>query len=95
MSCAIALEYHWPDFVPTENAIARVDPKLLDAYVGYYRQRRFAVVNISRSGDHLAAKQGAQDLGDIYVTSDREWFFTNNPARLSFTMGAHHVLITA
>ncbi len=83
----VALEYHWPDFGPIENTVATVDPKLLDAYAGYYRQGRFNVVRITRDGDHLAARQGEQSLGDIYPASDREWFFTNNTARLTFTVG--------
>jgi CubicO group peptidase (beta-lactamase class C family) len=85
----IALEYHWPDFAPAENAVTKVDPKLIDAYAGYYRQSRFLVLNLSRSGDHLAGKQETRDLGDLYPASDREWFFTNNPARLTFEVGSN------
>jgi len=80
----IALAYHWPDFAPKENVVAKVTRDLLDEYAGYYRQGRFTVVTISRSDDHLAATQGGQDLGGLYPTSDREWFFTNDAARLSF-----------
>ena len=85
----IALEYHWPDFAPTQNTVAEVDPKLLGAYAGYYRQGRFVVVTLSRSGDHLAGSQGAQSLGGLYPASDREWFFTNNPARLTFEVASN------
>jgi hypothetical protein len=84
----IARQYHWPDFAPKENQVAQVPPQLLDAYAGAYRQGRFTVVSISRNGDHLAAKQGPQDLGDLYPASDRDWFFTATPARLSFQTGA-------
>jgi hypothetical protein len=83
----IAREYHWPDFAPKENEVAKISPQLLDAYAGAYRQGRFTVVSISKSGDHLAVKQGAQDLGDLYPASDRDWFFTASPARLSFEVG--------
>jgi CubicO group peptidase (beta-lactamase class C family) len=84
----IAREYHWPDFAPRENAVAQVAPQLLDAYAGNYRQSRFTVVTLSKSGDHLSGKQGAQDLGDLYPASDRDWFFTASPARLTFQVGA-------
>ena len=84
----IARKYHWPDFAPKENEVAKVAPQLLDAYAGAYRQGRFAVVTLSRSGDHLTARQGMQDLGDLYPASDRDWFFTASPARLSFQVGA-------
>jgi CubicO group peptidase (beta-lactamase class C family) len=84
----IARKYHWPDFAPKENEVAQVPPQLLDAYAGSYRQGRFAVVNVTRSGDHLTVKQGAQDLGDLYPASDRDWFFTASPAQLSFQVGA-------
>lgn len=82
----IAREYNWPDFAPPENSVAEVDVKLLNAYAGSYRQGRFDVINISRSGDHLTARQGAQDLGDLYPASDREWFFTRNPVRVVFNV---------
>ena len=84
----IARKYHWPDFAPKENEVARVAPQLLDAYAGVYRQGRFTVVSIARNGDHLAVKQGRQDLGDLYPASDRNWFFTSSPARLTFQVGA-------
>ena len=84
----IAREYHWPDFAPRENEVVKVSPQLLDAYAGAYRQGRFTVVSISRSGDHLAVRQGPQDLGDLYPASERDWFFTASPARLSFQVGA-------
>lgn len=88
LMATIAREYHWPDFAPKENEVAQVSPQLLDAYAGAYRQGRFTVVTLSRNGDHLTVKQGAQDLGDLYPASDREWFFTASPARLSFQLGA-------
>jgi CubicO group peptidase (beta-lactamase class C family) len=84
----IAREYHWPDFAPKENDVAKISPGLLDAYAGSYRQGRFTVVSIATSGDHLTVKQGPQDLGDLYPASDRDWFFTSSPARLSFQVGA-------
>ncbi len=88
LMATIAREYHWPDFAPKENEVAKVAPQLLDAYAGAYRQGRFTVVSISRTGDHLTVKQGPQDLGDLYPASDREWFFTSSPARLTFQVGA-------
>jgi hypothetical protein len=88
LMATIAREYHWPDFAPKENEVAKISPQLLDAYAGDYRQGRFAVVSISKNGDHLAVKQGAQDLGDLYPASDRDWFFTASPARLTFQAGA-------
>jgi len=87
LMATIGREYHWPDFAPKENEVAEVSPQLLDAYAGSYRQGRFSVVSISRNGDHLAVKQGAQDLGDLYPASDRDWFFTAVPARLTFQVG--------
>jgi len=84
----IAQKYHWPDYAPKENQVAQVPPQLLEAYAGAYRQGRFTVVTLSRSGDHLTVKQGAQDLGDLYPASDRDWFFTASPARLTFQAGA-------
>jgi CubicO group peptidase (beta-lactamase class C family) len=88
LMATIAREYHWPDFAPKENEVAQVSSQLLDAYAGAYRQGRFTVVTLSRNGDHLTVKQGAQDMGDLYPTSDRDWFFTSMPARMTFQVGA-------
>ena len=85
----IALEYRWPDFTPVEKTVATVDPKLIEAYEGYYRQGRFAVVNFVRNNDHLAAQQGQQSLGDVYPASDRDWFYTSNTGQVSFTTGSN------
>jgi CubicO group peptidase (beta-lactamase class C family) len=84
----IARQYHWPDFAPKENEVAKVSSGILDSYAGDYRQGRFQVVALSHSGDHLAVKQGAQDLGGLYPASDHDWFFTDSPARLTFQVGS-------
>jgi CubicO group peptidase (beta-lactamase class C family) len=85
----IAQEYDWPDFAPKEIEVIKVDPEMLDRYSGYYRRGRFTVVSIFRSDDHLTVKMGGRDLGEIYPTSDREWFFTNDPVPLGFVLGSN------
>ena len=84
----IALEYHWPDFAPKEVEVAKVAPKMLDAYAGDYRQGRYTVVKLSRSDDHLDASQDGQDLGPLYPTSDRDWFFAASTAKLTFEVNS-------
>jgi CubicO group peptidase (beta-lactamase class C family) len=84
----IAQEYHWPDFAPEEKDVAKVSPQLLDSYGGDYRQGRFTVISLAPSGDHLTARQGTQNLGAVYPSSERDWFFTASPAWLTFQVGS-------
>jgi D-alanyl-D-alanine carboxypeptidase len=47
-----------PGLIP-ERTIARVDPKIFDAYVGQYQANPSAVLTVTREGDKLMAQQGS------------------------------------
>jgi hypothetical protein len=47
-----------PGLIP-ERTVARVDPKVFDAYVGQYQANPSAVLTITREGDKLMAQQGS------------------------------------
>ncbi len=49
----IALEYGWPDLAPVVHKVVKLDPKILDAYVGAYQFGANAVMTVTREADKL------------------------------------------
>src|SRR5438046_7692333 len=45
-----------------ERAIAKVDPKIYDAYVGQYRNPRGRILSVMREGDRLMIEVGGQKV---------------------------------
>lgn len=54
-----------PNLIP-ERTVAKVDPGILDAYVGQYQANQSAVLTVTREGDKLMARQGSS-------SEKREW----------------------
>src|SRR2546428_77411 len=52
-----------------ERAIAKVDPKIYDAYVGQYRNPRGRVLAVIREGDRLMIEVGGQKV-EIFPESE-------------------------
>jgi CubicO group peptidase (beta-lactamase class C family) len=84
----IAYEYKWPDFQPAQQTITKIDPKILDGYVGVYRLNPNVVFTISREGEHLYAQPSGQAKGEIFPKSEREFFPKNVNAQFTFDAGA-------
>jgi hypothetical protein len=86
----IAYEYKWPDFQPVERTIAKVDPKLLDGYVGRYSFQLApnVVETVTREGNQLYVQLTGQDKLEIFPNSDHEFFLKAVDAQLTFETGA-------
>jgi CubicO group peptidase (beta-lactamase class C family) len=84
----VAHEYNWPDFQPVQRVLAKVDPKILDGYVGAYRLAPTTVQTITRDGNQLYAQLSGQDRLEIFPQSDREFFLKEVDALLTFETGA-------
>jgi CubicO group peptidase (beta-lactamase class C family) len=84
---AIAHEYSWPDFQPTERVLAKVDPKIFDGYVGSYRLAPTIVETVTRNGDKLYVQLTGQDKLEMFPKSDREFFLIAVDAQLTFEAG--------
>jgi hypothetical protein len=79
----IAYEYKWPDFQPTERTIAKIDPKVFDAYAGAYLVGR-QYMTVNREGERFYAQLSGQQLVEIFPQSDHEFFLKTVDAQLSF-----------
>jgi hypothetical protein len=84
----IAYEYKWPDFQPSQQTITKVDPKILDRYVGGYRLNPNVIITISREGEHLYAQLAGQPKAEIFPKSEREFFPKIVDAQFTFEAGA-------
>ena len=66
-----------------ERAIAKVDPKIYDAYVGQYRNPRGRILTVMRDGDRLVIEVGGQKL-EIFPESETQFFFKEDDVLLVF-----------
>lgn len=82
----IAYEYKWPDFQPTEHTLAKIDPKVFDAYIGAYLVGR-RYMTVSREGDRFYAHLTGQQPVEIFPQSDHEFFLKTVDAQLTFKTG--------
>jgi D-alanyl-D-alanine carboxypeptidase len=75
---------HIPGLIP-ERKIAKVDPTVLDAYVGQYQLSPSAVLTITRNGEKLRLQPGSnQELRDLLPETEAN-FFMNENRRLTYT----------
>ncbi len=66
-----------------ERAIARVDPKIYDAYVGQYRNPRGRILTVMRDSDRLMIEVGGQKV-EIFPESETQFFFKGDDVLLVF-----------
>lgn len=79
----IAYEYNWPDFQPVQRAVAKIDPRIFDAYVGAYVVGR-QYLTVSRQGDHFYTDISGQEPVEIFPQSNHEFFLKDVDALLTF-----------
>jgi len=80
---SVAREYNWPDFQPVEHVITKVDPKILDSYVGAYQLSR-AAFTITRHGDQLSVQLTGQPAFPMFPESDKKFFLKVVDAQIAF-----------
>lgn len=74
-----------PNLLPARN-LARVDPKVLDTYVGQYQAGQ-ALLTIARAGNKLTIQSGADadNLAEMWPESQTDFFMVDQPyATFSF-----------
>jgi CubicO group peptidase (beta-lactamase class C family) len=81
---AIAHEYGWPDFHPTERTQAKVDPAVLRDYVGRYQLAPKLVLTVTQEGDHLFTQATGQPKAEAFPESDHDYFLKIIDARITF-----------
>ena len=66
-----------------QRPIAKVDPKIYDAYVGQYRNPRGRILTVLREGDKLMIEVGGQKA-EIFPESETQFFFKGDDVLLVF-----------
>lgn len=73
-----------PGLIP-ERKIAKIDPKILDAYIGQYQVNPSMVFTITREGDKLLLQQGANPEKRELLPESANNFFANENRRLTYS----------
>ena len=66
-----------------ERAIAKVDPKIYDAYVGQYRNPKGRILSVLREGDILMIEVGGEKL-KLFPESETQFFLKEADVLLVF-----------
>lgn len=69
--------------IPGTEVIAKVDPKIYDAYVGEY-QLGPMVLTITREGDHFWAQPTGQPKAELFPESETKFFLKVVDAKITF-----------
>ncbi|HEY0320335.1 MAG TPA: serine hydrolase [Pyrinomonadaceae bacterium] len=67
-----------------ERKAIKVDPKILEAYVGQYQLAPTIIINVTREGDKLYAQAADQPGIELLAESETEFFTTVVDAQLTF-----------
>jgi len=67
-----------------ERTAIKVDPKILESYVGAYELVPTFVVAITKEGDHLMLQATGQPKFEIFAESEKEFFLKAVDAQISF-----------
>lgn len=79
---SIAREYGWPDYKPTERTLAKVNPEVLNAYVGDFSVN--GTIKITAENGKLYIQPPGQSKSELYPASETEFFMTTENVRLVF-----------
>ena len=80
----VAYEYNWPDFQPARRTLVKIDPKVLDRYVGTYRSAPDFSATISKEGDQLYVQANNQPKFEMLPESENEFFLKAVDAQVTF-----------
>jgi CubicO group peptidase (beta-lactamase class C family) len=75
--------FYIPGLIP-ERTVAKIDPKILDAYTGQY-QHPSVVFTITREGDKLRLQQGPDSEKQDLLPESATNFFMNENRRLTYS----------
>lgn len=71
--------FYIPGLLP-EHKLARIDPKILDGYVGKYEANPTTTIAVTREGDTLIVHQGDEKI-TFFPESETDFFNPNSPRR--------------
>ncbi|HEV7488656.1 MAG TPA: serine hydrolase [Thermoanaerobaculia bacterium] len=64
----------------------KVDPAILDRYVGRYALAPTFIITVTREGDHLYAQATAQPRFEIFAKNDHDFFYKVVDAQITFVV---------
>lgn len=73
---------------PKQHREVKVDPAILDRYVGRYELAPTFVITVTRNGDHLFAQATGQPNFEIFAEDDHNFFYKVVDAQLTFDVDA-------
>jgi hypothetical protein len=80
---AIAKVYGWPEYLPAEKVVARVDPRVLDRYVGTFGNGD-ARVSVRKRGTKLFLGPAGREATELLPESVSDFFTAEGDAIYSF-----------
>ena len=83
-SALIAIQFGEPYTLPKKRVAVKVDPAVLDSYVGEYQLAPSMSFKIERDGDALTLEPTGQPKTRILASSETEFFLTVVDATLKF-----------
>ena len=79
-----AINFGEPYKLPRVRKVAKVDPRVYDAYVGRYELAPDRIMTITREGDRLMSQPTGQRKIEIFPESETEFFLKVNDIGLTF-----------
>lgn len=87
---SIAREYGWPDLQPTERAVATVNPKVYESYIGDYQftigPGQTIVISFSTEGGKFFAQQNGGAKREWLPSSDTDFFSLASGSSVHFSL---------
>ena len=82
---SIATEYGWPDFKVVVRTEVKVDPSVLEKYVGTYELNPKFSLTFTLEGDQLISQSGPQVKVPVFPESETKFFTKMMNAEMEFT----------
>jgi CubicO group peptidase (beta-lactamase class C family) len=70
--------------IPRERVAIKIDPKILDAYVGQYELRPDFIITMTREGDSLMTQATGQPKFELFPESETKFFLKVVDAQVTF-----------
>jgi CubicO group peptidase (beta-lactamase class C family) len=70
--------------IPRERTAIKIDPKILDAYVGQYELRPDFIITMTREGDSLMTQATGQPKFELFPESETRFFLKVVEAQVTF-----------
>jgi CubicO group peptidase (beta-lactamase class C family) len=82
-----AVYYGQPYTIPVERTVARIDPAVLDRYLGKYELAPGFVITVTREGNSLMTQATGQGKFEIFPESETTFFARVTPLTVTFVKG--------